>query len=496
MEPVLTPEEMAAVDAAAADRMDDLVQRAGAAVARRALKMLGGAYGRRVHVVAGPGNNGADGRVAAELLRTRGVRVSVGAHDDPVPTGVRLDLVIDAAFGTGLSRPFEPPSLPDGVPVLAVDIPSGLDGLTGEFRGHPWRATATLTFAARKSGLILGNGPDYCGSVQVADIGLSVAAEVGSGHRLTRGLITDADVVRRWPRRRTDAHKWQSAVWVIGGSPGMTGAAALVAQAAGRAGAGYVLVSAPPAPRSNATDGGGDRNPQDNLPAAPLPVEAVTRTLAGADGGRPDWPRTVAAEGRLGAVVIGNGLGRDQRVIAGMIELLALSDAPVVVDADALAAGGERLLDACARRKAVTVLTPHDGEYEALMGVPPGADRLEAALRLARRGDCIALLKGPTTIVAAPDGRAAMSASGDQRLATAGTGDVLAGIVGAALARGGAGPSADDAATADPLISTALAAHVHGRAALRGPALGFRAGDLPDLVAATLDDLVSDGGRS
>ena len=167
MEPVLTPEEMTAVDAAAADRMDELVQRAGAAVARQALRMLGGAYGRRVHVMAGPGNNGADGRVAAELLRRRGVRVSVGTHDQPVPTAVAHDLLIDAAFGTGLSRPYEPPPAPGGVPVLAVDIPSGLDGLTGELRGRPWRADATITFAALKSGLILGEGPEYLSLIHI-----------------------------------------------------------------------------------------------------------------------------------------------------------------------------------------------------------------------------------------------------------------------------------------------------------------------------------------
>ena len=490
---MLTPEEMTAVDAAAADRMDELVQRAGAAVARQALRMLGGAYGRRVHVMAGPGNNGADGRVAAELLRRRGVRVSVGTHDQPVPTAVAHDLLIDAAFGTGLSRPYEPPPAPGGVPVLAVDIPSGLDGLTGELRGRPWRADATITFAALKSGLILGEGPEYCGAVEVADIGLSVDAEVGSGSRLTRGLVTDDDVACHWPGRSTSAHKWQSAVWVIGGSPGMTGAAALVAQAASRAGAGYVLVSAPPpAPSSQRsvgedsrirTDGTGVPGPHGHLPAAPLPVEAVTRQLNGDGGVGSSWAETVAAEQRVGALVIGNGLGRDEGVLDGVIELLALSDAPAVLDADALGGGGERLLDACARRQATTVLTPHDGEYAALMGDPPGSDRLEAALRLARRGNCIALLKGPTTVVAGPDGRVAISTSGDQRLATAGTGDVLAGIVGAALARDGA----------DPLMSVALAAHVHGRAAMRGPELGFRASDLPDLVAATLDELVTDG---
>lgn len=484
---MLTPEEMAAVDAAAAGRMDELVQRAGGAVARAALAMLGGAYGRRVHVVVGPGNNGADGRVAAELLARRGVRVSVGAHDDPVPTNVTLDLLVDAAFGTGLSRTYVPPAVSGDVPVLAVDIPSGLDGLTGGLRGHPWKATATITFAALKSGLILGDGPKLCGTVTMADIGLCVAAEVSSGQQLRRGRVTDADVTALWPRRRSDAHKWQSAVWVIGGSPGMTGAAVLVAQAAGRAGAGYVLVSAPPTAPDGETDHDGadrrgDSGRQPQLPAASLPVETVSRDLANRNAEGSTWVETVAAEGRVGALVIGNGLGRDQQVIDDVVELLALSKASIVLDADALSAGGARLLDACAKRSAATVLTPHDGEYEALMGEPPGEDRLAAAARLAERSGAIALLKGPTTVVAAPDGRVRLSTSGDQRLATAGTGDVLAGIVGAALARG----------TDDPLSAVAVAAHLHGRAATAGPRIGFRASDLPDLVAAVLDDLVLD----
>ncbi|MEZ5382287.1 MAG: NAD(P)H-hydrate dehydratase [Microthrixaceae bacterium] len=467
MEPVLTPEEMAAVDTAAADCMGELVQRAGWAVAREALEMLGGAYGRRVHVVAGPGNNGADGRVAVERLRERGVRATLGAHNQTIPHAPNLDLVIDAAFGTGLSRPYDPPPLPAGVRVLAVDIPSGLDGRTGVFCGTPWRADATVTFAALKTGLLLGHGPDYCGRVRVADIGLSVEAEVGTAGALTRALITDDDVVRCWPRRAADAHKWQSAVWVIGGAPGMTGAAALVAEAAGRAGSGYVLVGspqvdAPPAPLA----------PQ---PPAQLPTEAVTRALEGTE-----WPARVADERRVGALVVGNGLGRGRSLMDGVVSLMAASSAPMVLDADALGGGGSALVDACAHRPAPTVLTPHDGEYEALMGEPPGDDRLAATLHLAERSGSIALLKGPTTVVAAPDGRVRLVSTGDERLATAGTGDVLAGMIGAALACG-----------ADAFEAAALAAHLHGRAARRGLRAGFRAGDLPELVARVLDELLA-----
>lgn len=479
VEPVLTPDEMAAVDAAASERMGDLVQRAGGAVARSALGLLGGGYGRRAHVVAGPGNNGADGRVAAELLRRRGVRVSIGDHADSIPADAALDLVIDAAFGTGLSRPYAPPDLPGDVPVLAVDIPSGLGGRTGGFCGAPWRATATITFAALKSGLLLGHGPEFCGRVEVADIGLSVEAEVGTGDHLTRALITNGDVGRCWPRRAADAHKWMSAVWIIGGAPGMTGAAALTAEAAGRAGAGYVLVSAPPTVGSRSSTDDGRDVAGGHLPGAPLPVETVVRSLA-ATGGVDGWPHTVADEQRVGALVIGNGLGCGTHVLDGVVRLLALSDAAVVLDADALGAGGARLLDACAHRRATTVLTPHDGEYEALMGEAPGDDRLAAAARLAERSGAIALLKGPTTVVAAPDGRVRLSSAGDQRLATAGTGDVLAGVIGAALALG----------EGDALTTVAVAAHVHGTAAMGGPATGFRAGDLPKLVGAALDDLV------
>ena len=153
MIPVVTPDEMRAVDAAALEPVDVLVDRAGRAVARAAVRMLGGVYGRRVVVVAGPGNNGADGRVAATVLERRGVRVQVVSPDE-LDVLVGIDLVIDAAYGTGLSRPYEFPEVAPGVPVLAVDIPSGVDGLTGESLGRPRRADETVTFAALKPGLL------------------------------------------------------------------------------------------------------------------------------------------------------------------------------------------------------------------------------------------------------------------------------------------------------------------------------------------------------
>jgi NAD(P)H-hydrate repair Nnr-like enzyme with NAD(P)H-hydrate epimerase domain len=244
LQPVLTPEEMRAVDRAAPEPEEVLVQRAGAAVAREARSMLGGTYGRRVVVVAGKGNNGADGRVAAEILRRQGVRVQVvdaGDQPDRLP---RSDLVIDAAYGTGFRGEYAAPD-PAGAPVLAVDIPSGIDGLTGEAGDGAVRATATITFAALKTGLLLGDGFEHAGHLRVADIGLDVS-------RSTIGLVDASDVGGWLPAPPRESHKWKSAIWMVAGSPGMTGAADMAARAAMRAGAGTVRLGVPghpPAPR-------------------------------------------------------------------------------------------------------------------------------------------------------------------------------------------------------------------------------------------------------
>ena len=183
MIPVVTPEEMGEIDRAAPEPTEVLVERAGAAVARAASRMLGGTYGRRVVVVAGKGNNGADGRAATARLRARGVGVAVVDAADALDRLPVADLVIDAAYGTGFRGTY---AFPDtgGMPVLAVDIPSGVDGLTGRAGGAPARATATVTFAALKPGLLLGDGPDLAGEVELADIGLDVA-------RSDIGFVTD-----------------------------------------------------------------------------------------------------------------------------------------------------------------------------------------------------------------------------------------------------------------------------------------------------------------
>ncbi|HUP69424.1 MAG TPA: NAD(P)H-hydrate dehydratase [Acidimicrobiales bacterium] len=492
MIPVLTPAEMKAVDETAAAGTEILVSRAGAAVARAALRMMGGGYGRRVVVVAGKGNNGADGRVAAERLRRAGVRVTVveaaGSDAAGVPgteaagasgiesagasgtsiragasagdaaigsgTAARLklppcDLMIDAAYGTGFRGEYEAPD-PGGAPVLAVDIPSGVDGLTGEAGRDAVSADLTITFAALKPGLLLGAGRERAGRVEVVDIGLSV--EDCSMH-----VVEDADVARFLPPRSRDAHKWNAAVFVAAGSPGMTGAPRLVGRGAFRAGAGTVRLGVPGALL-------------EDLP----PSEAVGIALPDED-----WAVTVLeAASRCKAIVVGPGLGRADIALAEVRRLVAKSPVPLVVDADALGVFADAADVPLA--KSPLVLTPHDGEFERLFGSKPGGDRIGDVRTLAERTGATVLLKGPTTVVASPDGEVLLSASGSSRLATAGSGDVLAGVVGAFLAQGLA-----------PLEAAALAAHAHGAAASLGYEHGLLAGDLPELIARWLSELNS-----
>jgi len=461
MREIVTPAEMAAIDAEAPEPVSELVERAGWATARVALQWLeGDVYGKRVAVLAGKGNNGADGRSAARHLERRGAVCRVfdvpGASDttsfEPVDVAP-YDLILDACFGTGLRGRFESRSLPIEVgdtPVLAVDIPSGVNGLTGAAQGLPLRAVATVTFAALKPGLLLEPGRSLAGDITVADIGLDCS-------RARIWQLEESDL-SGWPRRSGTDHKWGHAVAVVGGSPGMTGAAALSSIAAFRAGAGYV-VQARPAPL---TDG------------PSTPIEAVAVSMIN------EWHRVVEQVDRCSAVVVGPGLGVDgPQMLSELHQLLAMIESPVVFDAGALRPD---LLDAV-RGSSVAderfpVLTPHDGEFERLTGRAPGPDRIDDVRRAAAELAAVILLKGPTTVVAHPDGRALLSTAGDQRLATAGTGDVLAGIIGAGLALG-----------LDPFLAAGLGAELHGRAAARGLAVGLTAGDLPELVADLLSSL-------
>ncbi len=449
MIPVVTPEEMQAIDAAAPEPVETLIGRAGRAVARAALRELGGAYGRVVSVVAGTGNNGADGRFAGAELARRGVRVhvfEVGSCPAVLPPA---DLVIDAAFGTGFRGEWSAPS-PGGAPVLAVDVPSGVHAATGVAGPGVLRARRTVTFQALKPGLLFGAGAALAGRVEVADIGLDV-----SGARVH--VVEADDVAGWWPARPVDSHKWRDAVAVVAGSPGMLGAGELCAAAAARAGSGLVRLSSP----------GGEARARSEVIQLHVPSRG--------------WEEAVSTDlHRFGALVIGPGLGRAADTVAAVRRVVAQAPVPVVVDGDglfALAGPGERgdpaaIAEVLAARREPTVLTPHDGEFTRLAGRDVGDDRLGAARELADRAGGVVLLKGPSTVVA--DGREALVVDrGDQRLATAGSGDVLAGVIGAALARG-----------MDPLRAAAAGAWLHADAARRGPATGLLAGDVVELLPA------------
>ncbi len=451
MIPVVTPEGMGEIERAAPETTDVLVARAAAAVVREATSMLGGSYGRRVVVVAGKGNNGADGAAAAAGLRRLGVRVHVfDAADAPVRLPA-CDLVVDAAYGTGFRGEYLAPD-PGGAPVLAVDIPSGVDGLSGAAGDASVWAARTVTFAALKPGLVLHPGTDRAGEVSVVDIGLDISG--ASSH-----LVEAHDVSGWLPERPSDTHKWKTAVWVVAGSPGMTGAAHLCSRAAMRAGAGTVRLGIP----------GSDPDPGAlEIVGRPLPAE--------------DWDSSVIEDSpRARALVVGPGLARTPATRHAVRRLLAASTLPAIVDADGLYAlgGRDEAAEVLRRRQAPTVLTPHEGEFVRLSGGPPGAHRLDDVRDLAATLGATVLLKGSTTVVADPGGDVLITDTGGSFLATAGTGDVLAGVVGALLAQG-----------LDGLRAAAAAAFVHGCAGRLGWRRGLVAGDLIDLLPAAIARLV------
>ena len=455
MRAVLTRDEMRAADAAALADVshETLVARAGTAVAHAALRMLGGAYGRRVVVVAGKGSNGADGRVAGAALTQRGVRVVVVAAEEAPAELPACDLVIDGAYGTGFRGEYEAPKPPPGAAVLAIDIPSGVDADSGEASAGAVCADCTVTFAALKPGLLQWDGAWLAGTVELADIGIGFPTP----HAL---MMEDGDVAARLPPRPQQVNKWTHAVGIAAGSAGMEGAAVLSTRGAMAAGSGMVRLGAP------------------GNPAAAWPTEAVRMHLP-AEG----WAGAfLEATAKCKAIVIGPGLGTGAEVAEEIRAVVAGAAVPLVIDADALTALGDAasartLLD---KRSAPSILTPHDGEYARLAGRAPGEDRLHAARRLADATGATVLLKGSFTAVAAPVAGdpvpdVLLSAAGSPRLATAGTGDVLSGIIGAFCARG-----------LNVLEAAALGAHVHGRAAALGSPAGLVAGDLPALVSIVL----------
>lgn len=448
MRPVATLDQLREADRrrVAEIGLERLVDDAGYALAMGARRALRSTAGRRVAIWTGPGLNGADGRAAAAVLRRLGAAVTVLAFDDAVVPAA--DLVLDCGVGTGVARPVRPPRLEGSPLVVACDLPSGLDPTDGTVHGTPWVANATVTMGALKAGLCSVAGRRLGGAVTVAPLGLDlvgVETYATEPADLVEAIVTNPD-----------RHKWTTAVGVVAGSPGMEGAAALVANGAMRSGAGMVRVL-----------GQGT-----TLHDAPTAVVLDRTSL--------DPRHLVAATARCGALVLGPGLGTSSATSALVRTFLLASPSPVVLDADGLGAFGDaRDLAGILERRpegAPTLLTPHDGEYRALMGAMPTTDRLESARRLASATGATVLLKGPTTAVVAPrGGEAYLVVDAPATLATAGSGDVLAGVCGTLLAR------SDWSATV--ARRAALAATWHAEAGRLANEVGCLSSDLPVLLA-------------
>ena len=432
LQPLLTAEETRRAEEQHQGSMEELMERAGAAVAAVVLRSFPG----RVTVVCGKGNNGGDGKVCARVLREAGrdVHVVDGVGDLGEP-----HVIVDALLGIGLrDAPREDASRmielvnASGRPVVSVDVPSGVNASTGEVPGAVVRATTTVTFGAAKVGLAIAPGRFHAGSVQIAPIGLRP--------REHEHALVPASALLEIPAKDAESTKYSSgSVLVVGGSRGLTGAPMLTALAAFRADAGYVAVAAP----------------ESVLPVLETRLlEVVKRPLPEDSSGRL-LPRAAdavleAAE-KADAVAIGPGLGRSDGTIELVRILLEQLQLPVVLDADALWE-----LEPFSRA-APTVLTPHAGELARLLGIDArevGLHRLDATRRAASRFGGVVLLKGADTIVASPREGVLVASYGTPALATAGSGDVLTGVVAAFLAKG-----------LEPRLAAGAAAVAHGVAA-------------------------------
>jgi len=466
--------------------------------------------GSRALIVAGKGNNGGDGWVIARLLKRRGVTVEValvGRTAEVAGDALRnlrayrrlrgalfevgdaaglarlatvasaADAVVDALFGTGLNDPVL--GLPAaaietinscGAPVLAVDIPSGLDADSGRPLGTAVQAEATATFGFAKLGQVQHPGVRQCGALAVVDIGLAPAALDAVPPRAA--LIEAADAARLVPRRETETHKGDCGhVLVIAGSVGHTGAAQLATRAAGRAGAGLVTVAGPAS--LHAIYAAGVR-------------EAMSARLADDDGRiRFDAGVLAALTAGKAAVVIGPGIGTHADAARSVRWLLEHGDQAVVLDADALTVLARDLgpLRAAGGR---CVLTPHPGEMSRLIGADTAAvqaDRVGVARTFAGAHGCTLVLKGARTVIAAADGFVWINPTGNPGMASGGMGDVLAGAIGGLLAQG-----------LPPAEAACLGVHVHGLAADRAAAdgeIGLLAGDVADELRRALGALAA-----
>ncbi len=480
---LLTPEEMGLADRqtiAAGTPGITLMQRAGAAVAAMARRRV--PPGSTVAILAGPGNNGGDGFVAAALLADAGYRVTVallangelsgdaataanswvGSIEELHPAAIEgSHLIIDALFGAGLDRPIEGVGAEtieavnaSGIPVLSVDLPSGIDGRDGKVLGTAIRALETVTFFRRKPGHVLMPGRMHAGAITVVDIGIHPA----SLQTLAPTSFYNAPLLwlSQLPRPTLDGHKYDRGhTIVVSGPMTRTGAARLAARGALRVGAGLVTVASP-------------------REALAVHASHLTAIMLLPMDGSIDLV-DILADQRRNAVVIGPASGVGDMTAALVEAALGMTPA-AVLDADALMSfvdRAERLAELTKGRAEPTVITPHEGEFARLfpdlLEIPSKLERAKAA---AVKSGAIVVLKGPDTIVAAPDGRLAIADNAPPDLATAGTGDVLAGMIGGLLAQG------------MPAFEAAAAAvWLHGAAAReKGP--GLIAEDLPEALPA------------
>lgn len=484
--PVCRTAEIRALEAEAAARQPEppLMERAGLAAAELARSIL--ADGQRVLVVAGPGNNGGDGFVVARHLKSWWYAVTVlftgpeqklapdaaaalaawrsvgGTTTDRWAQGMRPDLIVDALFGIGLARPLEGATAElvmrmngSGAPVLALDVPSGLHADTGRVLGIAVEADHTATFIALKPGLLTLDGPDHSGELHVFDLGLDRPGNL-PGHVLDLSILQTA-----LPPRRNNTHKGSFGnAGIIGGADGMVGAALLAGRAALKLGAGRTFVGCLSGASVDAAQ-----------------PELMLRPAAD----------VVALDG-LSVLAVGPGLGPSdagRTLVASAIG----RDVPLLLDADALnlVAADPRLAEAVARRSGDTLLTPHPAEAARLLGCTTAevqSDRIANALLLAERHHAAIVLKGAGSVCALPNGQWFINPSGNPGLASAGMGDVLAGIIAALVAQG-----------CPPVTALLAGVHLHGlagdrlREAIGGP-VGITASEVTDAARAILNEVI------